>query len=415
MRRLACLAALAAAPVLLARCSASTVELTPLDFQRVTGSTTDTGLNNGGVLGRGAAGAFDERANFTTNAFRDSDGIRLYYGGADSDQANPACGGINDVHWRIGLAISTDGINFTRVPGSEAKGAILDHGAPDDFDSFLTYRPNVLKDGNVYRMWYNGSQHPFNCAPATAAGNLAVDRRIGYAESTDGMHFTKMNNGPGPGGSVLPLGPSSIDAQQVGYVWVIKDTNDYKMYYSANDGQNFWRIALATSRDARTWTKVPGKQAGGSIVDIGPTTAVNCASNDDCAATPSTPICFTGTGGPFCAAADHFCAYQPSVVKENGSLYRMWYRGCQGLGNPNGPSLGTLQYAESNDGITWVKIPQNGRPQNAVLVAGSPGSFDSGGLTTPSVFLDGATWNMYYAGFDLNGQYSSGLARAPKQ
>ena len=43
------------------------------------------------------------------------------------------------------------------------------------------------------------------------------------------------------------------------------------------------------------------------------------------------------------------------------------------------------------------------------------GAFDSGGLTTPSVFLVGATWNMYYAGFDTSGQFLAGLARAPRQ
>jgi hypothetical protein len=48
------------------------------------------------------------------------------------------------------------------------------------------------------------------------------------------------------------------------------------------------------------------------------------------------------------------------------------------------------------------------------LSKGDAGQFDSGGLTTPAVFLDGTTWNMYYAGFDTNGRFLAGLARAPK-
>ncbi|HEY2028303.1 MAG TPA: hypothetical protein VGH20_03750 [Myxococcales bacterium] len=391
-------------------CSASTASIDPLDWQKVTGSATDTGLANGGVLGLGAGGAFDQRANFTVDAFPDGNLIRMYYGGADSDQADPGCGGINGVHWRIGVATSTDGLNFTRVAGAQAKGSILENGAAGDFDSFLTYRPNVLKDGTVYRMWYNGSTKPFNCP----TGTLALDRRIGYAESTDGVNFTKINTGPGPGGSVLPLGnPGAIDAQQVGYVWVLKDANDYKMYYSANDNQNFWRIGLATSKDARTWTKVVGKQNGGAVVDIGDLSTTTCSADADCASLTKTPVCSTSVH--LCTAPDHFCAYQPTVVKETASLYRMWYRGCQGPGNPNGPSLGSIQYAESNDGITWVKVPQNGKPLNAALVAGPSGSFDSGGLTTPSVFFQNGAWNMYYAGFDVTGQYSAGLARATGQ
>jgi hypothetical protein len=92
----------------------------------------------------------------------------------------------------------------------------------------------------------------------------------------------------------------------------------------------------------------------------------------------------------------------------------MWYRGCQAP-RPvtGGPSLGVIGYAESNDGITWVKITQPG-PLGSALGAGSAGQFDSGGLTTPSVFLDGNLWKMYYAGFDTNGVYSIGLAQAAR-
>lgn len=355
-------------------CFSETASLKPLVWEKVPG-----GGPRGSVLGLGSSGAFDARANFTTRAFKDGATYALYYGGSD---AGGSCAGINGTHWRIGLARSPDGLSFTRVPGTETGGAILDLGTAGHFDDYLTYRPYVLKDDNVYRMWYNGSTHPFNCP----AGQLALDRRLGYAESADGVSWTRRYDGAGPGGSVLPLGASGeFDAQQVAYAWIIKDTADYKMYYSANDANNFWRVGLAVSADARTWTKVRGKLANGSILDLGPAGAFDVA-----------------------------CAYQPSVVKENGSLYRMWYRGCQAPGPLGGPSRGAIGYAESNDGRTWLKIPQQG-PLGEALRVGAAGQFDSGGLTTPSVFLDGNTWNMYYAGFDTTGQYLSGLARAARQ
>jgi hypothetical protein len=366
---------LAAALLAAAGCHASTAGLEPIAWQKVPGPGP-----GGALLGLGAPGAFDERGNFTVSAFKDGDTYRLYYGGTDAT-GDPACPGINDTHWRIGLATSSDGVSFTRVPGTETGGAILDVGAPTDFDSFLAYRPFVLKDGAVYRLWYNGSNHPFNCP----TGELAKDRRVGYAESADGVHFTKDNTGAGPGGSVLPLGlPGEFDAQQVGYVWVLKDGAEYKMYYSASDSAFFWRVGLAVSSDARTWTKVPGKNSNGSVLDLGPPGSLDAA-----------------------------CAYQPSVVKEKDGLYRMWYRACASPGTFGGPGGGTIGYAESNDGITWVKIPQDG-PKGSALAAGAPGQFDSGGLTTPSVFIDGATWTMYYAGFDTKGVFLSGLARAPR-
>lgn len=353
-------------------CSAETVPLEPLAWEHVAGPA-----QGGALLGLGAAGAFDERANFTVSAFRDGATTWLYYGGSD---ATGDCAGINGSHWRVGLATSTDGVNFTRVPGSGTGGAILDVGAPGEFDDFLAYRPFVLKDGATWRMWYNGSRKPFNCP----TGTLADARRIGYAESADGVLWTKRYDGQGPGGSALPLGgPGAIDAQQVGYVWVMKDGAQYRMYYSANDAQNYWRVGLATSTDARTWVKVQGKQTGGAVLDL-------------------------GEAGSFDAA----CAYQPSVVKEREGLWRMWYRACARPGPFGGPSGGVIGYAESNDGITWVKIPQPG-PGGAALGPGPAGQFDSGGLTTPAVFKDGASWWMYYAAFDATGQFLSGVARAP--
>jgi hypothetical protein len=391
MRRANAVLGVAVALLGAAACSSDTASITPLRWQKV--ETSTTGLN-GSVLGLDPPDAanpspFDQIANFTVSAFKDNGVTFLYYGGADASGTG-ICPGINVAHWRIGLATSTDGVNFTRVRGSKTGGAILDNGDPavGDFDSFLTYRPYVLKDGDLWRMWYNGSTKPFNdCHAPAGQSPLANDRRIGYAESSDGVNFTKMNDGPGLGGSVLPLGAAGeIDAQQVGYVWVLKDGDQYKMYYSANDVTNTWRVALATSSDARHWTKVRGKSTGGAILDIGP-------------------------GGAF----DVACAYQPTVVKEKPDLYRMWYRGCQASApTVGGPSQGVIGYAESNDGITWVKVKAGGAVGEA-LAKGAAGQFDSGGLTTPSVFLDGQTWNMYYAGFDTTGQFLAGLARAPKQ
>ncbi len=356
-------------------CGADTATLSPLAWRKVAGPGP-----GGAVLGPGAPGSFDEVSMFTVRAFKDGGKTWLYYGGTDAT-GDPSCPGIADSHWRVGLAQSTDGVSFQRVQGTETGGAILDIGAPGQFDSRLAYRPFVLKDGAVYRMWYNGATEPFNCP----TGTLATDRRIGYAESTDGVHWTKRYDGAGPGGSVLPLGTQGeFDAQQVGYVWVLKDGDGYRMYYSANDALNYWRVGLAVSSDGRTWTKVRGKIGNGAVLDLGPP-------------------------GSF----DTACAYQPTVVKERADLYRMWYRGCSAPGKFGGPSGGTIGYAESNDGIGWVKIPQPG-PKGAALGPGPEGAFDSGGLTTPSVSLDASVWTMYYAGFDTSGRYLIGLAEAPR-
>jgi hypothetical protein len=369
----------AAASLALAGCQADTASLEPLQWEKVPGPGPA-----GSLLGLGGAGSFDERGNFTVRAFKDVSTYNLYYGGSDtySGPFVDPCTGINGSHWRVGLAQSADGVDFARVAGTESGGAVLDVGAPGQFDDYVTYRPFVLKDGALYRMWYNGSTKPFNCP----VGTLSDDRRIGYAESVDGIHWTRFYDGAGPGGSVLPLGAAlEIDAQQVGYVWVLKDGAEYRMYYSANDTTNTWRVALAVSSDARSWTKVPGTLANGAVLDIGPV-----------------------------GSLDRACAYQPSVVKERDQLWRMWYRGCEAPGAFGGPSRGVIAYAESNDGRSWVKIPQLGA-NGAALAQGATGQFDSIGLTTPSVFLEGDAWAMYYAGFDENGRFLTGLARAARR
>src|SRR6267378_1034579 len=83
---------LLAAPLLLARCSATTADLEPIAWQKVPGSGP-----GGAVLGLGSPGNFDERGNFTISAFKDGDVYRLYYGGADTS-GSVSCPGINSAH-----------------------------------------------------------------------------------------------------------------------------------------------------------------------------------------------------------------------------------------------------------------------------------------------------------------------------
>src|SRR5882762_9937309 len=104
--RLVGLFSVLAASILLGACSSSTASLAPIEWQRVPGSGP-----GGSLLGPNpTAGSFDQVGNFTVTAFKDGNIVRLYYGGAGVEPGVPAnCGGINDVHWRPGLATSTDG------------------------------------------------------------------------------------------------------------------------------------------------------------------------------------------------------------------------------------------------------------------------------------------------------------------
>src|SRR5712672_1336025 len=184
---------LLAAPLLLARCSATTADLEPIAWQKVPGTGP-----GGAVLGLGSPGSFDERGNFTISAFKDGDVVRLYYGGADG---TGTCPGPNGSHWRIGLATSTDGVNWSRVPGNATGGAILDIGGAGHFDSFLTYRPYVLKDGPIYRMRYNGGiQLPQRDARGEPAHRLRRVHRRGDVHSHERRPGARRDRAP-PGPS----------------------------------------------------------------------------------------------------------------------------------------------------------------------------------------------------------------------
>ncbi len=79
----------------------------------------------------------------------------------------------------IGLASSTDGISWTRY-GTDP---VLPNGDPLDWDSTHNYPATVILADGKYRMWFSG-------------GAGASNRGIGYAESDDGISWTKSTNNP---------------------------------------------------------------------------------------------------------------------------------------------------------------------------------------------------------------------------
>lgn len=79
----------------------------------------------------------------------------------------------------------------------------------------------------------------------------------------------------------------------------------------------------------------------------------------------------------------------PNVIYDD-SLYKMWYVGSTGGLNTS------IGYAESKDGIVWIKYPGN-----PVLTAGGKGSWPAEkGLLYPSVVYDGELYHIFYSGFN---------------
>ncbi len=120
---------------------------------------------------------------------------RLWYVGTTAQWGTP----------RIGYAVSPDGRTWTRVPGLETGGSVLDEGPSGSFDdSGVTYM-SVMKDGNTFKMWYSGYDGP-------ADSSLLAG--IGYATSTDGRVWTRVT-GSANGGILNPAAGLTTQTLQI--------------------------------------------------------------------------------------------------------------------------------------------------------------------------------------------------------
>ena len=129
-----------------------------------------------------------------------------------------------DVPGRIGVAVSVDGINWTKYPNNP----ILGYGP--GWDSTWMSCPSVVMNGSQYAMWYN------------AQNSVSGLQSIGLATSSDGFSWTKYGQSP-----VLEPGPSgSWDSQSVQEPNVLRVGASLLMYYIGNNG-TFDSIGLASA------------------------------------------------------------------------------------------------------------------------------------------------------------------------
>ncbi len=173
---------------------------------------------------------------------------------------------------KIGLATSPNGVNWTRHPNNP----VLTVGAGAAWDAQSVFAPYVIFDGTSFKMWYHGSGQYVQAA--------------GFAESTDGIIWKKHQNNP-----VLPPVPNSWESYTMGINTVVLINGIYQMWYGGNDGA-ITRLGYATSNDGVNWQKYS-----------------------------SNPILGPGGSGAWDSAMlGGFC-----VVREN-NVYKMWYSGRSG-------------------------------------------------------------------------------------
>ena len=173
----------------------------------------------------------------------DSDTFKMWYWGL-----NPTVG--ENALNSIGYAWSLDGSNWTRIAGPGTLGSVYDPDMADLPESSGVAMPCVVKDGSTYHMWHSHVVGDFF--------------RIGYATSSDGIHWTKVN-GNGENGSVIDWGSSgSFDEFSASWPAVIITDDGFMMWYLGYNGSEA-RTGCSISTDGIQWSPAPGNSVAGGM------------------------------------------------------------------------------------------------------------------------------------------------------
>jgi len=201
-------------------------------------------------------------------------------------------------------------------------------------------RPAVIKQGNVYHMWYTGQANP---------GEPTGHSAIGYATSSDGIVWKRMSDKPvlsadQPWEKVAVMCPNVI--------WDNK-AKLYKMWYSGGEQYEPDAIGYATSPDGMVWTK----RKGNPIFKSDPKIEWE---------------------------QDKVTACQ--VIKD-GRWYLMFYIGFRDVDHAQ------IGAARSRNGITnWQRLAAN------PIIRPGRNQWDADACYKPYAIFDGKSWLLWYNG-----------------
>ena len=144
--------------------------------------------------------------------------------------------GYNSAYGNIWYAESSDGINWV----NKSNGPVLNTDSSGSWDGLTVGGGTIIKDGNIYKMYFNGVNSPYGRS------------QIGYATSPDGVNWQKY---PYP-----VLQADSLQKYHLGTESVVKLNGTYYMYYQSSpiDNYNLCVINLAVSSDGINWTNYAG-------------------------------------------------------------------------------------------------------------------------------------------------------------
>jgi hypothetical protein len=191
------------------------------------GHVAPDGFSSTPVLSPGALGAFDD-AGVTTSCLVEHGGrLFLYYTGWALGVSVP-------FYLHTGLAVSDDGgTTFRRVSAAPLLDRI-------DVDPYLNASPWVLVEQGVWRMWYvSGTGWD------AAVGGARHRYHIKYAESRDGLRWQRDGH--------VCLDYAGPGEHAFGRPCVVRDGDVYRMWFSSRGAA--YRLGYAESRDGLVWTR----------------------------------------------------------------------------------------------------------------------------------------------------------------
>jgi len=166
--------------------------------------------------------------------------------------------GVNGHVVRPGVALSLDGVYWSRIEADHASGALFDVGEPGEWDALGAASPCVLPHASRdFRMYY----HTWDAQEARF--------RIGVAQSPDALRWEKVGPVFGLEGGAGRAGRWDEGGCLNPYVMHLPGTKNkqFLMLYEGVDSSGERSIGCATSDDGRNWKRAGGDD--GRVVRAG--------------------------------------------------------------------------------------------------------------------------------------------------
>ncbi len=133
----------------------------------------------------------------------------------------------------VGYATSPDGSTWTKYSGNP----VMEHGPQGSWDDHWLAPATVLVEDGTYRMWFHGKTDDY------------YSGQIGYAESPDGISWTKW-----PDPVFEPADDPGTWQGSFLFPSVVFDGTTYHMLFSKDPVNRFVKIGYAYSSDGIEWT-----------------------------------------------------------------------------------------------------------------------------------------------------------------